>query len=248
MSQANTDKPGRTDKTDTQTRQAEMRICINLIYEYIYIYIYIYILKIHTHRQTNRCIHASISFYWKQCSHLISSHLIPSYPIQSNPIPSHFISSHLISSNLISSHLISSHLISSHLSLSLCPSHQQCSYISICVGASQLNIHPSIHPCTEVYVYLVGPFKKTSPVPYHPSARQFHAESVAGISMFQNRPKRCCWSTLLLMDIDGYRWISMIHINPNGKMVMTWGPVRCTKSLGFLWFLCIQFASASTYP
>ena len=196
MSQANTDKPGRTDKTDTQTRQAEMRICINLIYEYIYIHIE------DTYTQADKQMHTCIYFFLLEAvlsSHLISSHLIPSYPIQSNPIPSHFISSHLISSNLISSHLISSHLIS------LCPSHQQCSYISICVGASQLDIHPSIHPCTEVYVYLVGPFKKTSPVPYHPSARQFHAESVAGISMFQNRPERCCWSTLLLMDIDGYR-------------------------------------------
>ena len=175
MSQANTDKPGRTDKTDTQTRQAEMRICINLIYEYIYIYI----LKIHTHRQTNRCIHASISSTGS--SALISSHLISFHPILSHPIPSHLISSNLISSHLISSHLISSHLIS----LSLCPSHQQCSYISICVGASQLDIHPSIHPCTEVYVYLVGPFKKNSPS----SVPSMHRPVSSSVPCFQTDPK-----------------------------------------------------------
>ena len=30
------------------------------------------------------------------------------------------------------------------------------------------------------------------------------------------------------MDIDDKK------IDPNGKVVMTWGPVCCTKSLGFL--------------
>ena len=49
-------------------------------------------------------------------------------------------------------------IISLSLSLSLCLTHQQCSCISIFVCASQTNILPSIHPCTGVYVYLVGPF------------------------------------------------------------------------------------------
>ena len=177
-------------------------------------------------------------------SALISSHLIPSYPIQSNPIPSHFISSHLISSNLISSHLISSHLISSHLSLSVSIASTKFLHIHLCwcEPAKYPSINPSMHRsiCLSSWsiqknlpssVPSIGPS-----VPCRISGWDFHVSKQT--------------QKMLLVDPspDGYRWISMIHINPNGKMVMTWGPVRCTKSLGFLWFLCIQFASASTYP
>jgi hypothetical protein len=63
----------------------------------------------------------------------------------------------------------------------------------------------------------------------HASARQFHVS--------KQTPKMLLVDQDSVPSPDGYRWISMSQIDPNGKVVMTWGPVRCTKSLGFLWHM-----------
>ena len=119
------------------------------------LYIYIYIEDTYT-----QCIYF---FYWKQCSHLISSHLISSHSILSYPIQSHPISSH----HLISFHLISSHLISSHLSLSLSIASTMFLHIHLCwcEPAKYPSINPSMHRSICLSSWSI---QKKKTVPYHP--------------------------------------------------------------------------------